>query len=77
VDVLPVPEGARGCDSRGRKEAETGDKHERGVVEDLTVVGERIRKLLHLMEDMRNVRFSYPLNNSILCIPILWHINIL
>jgi hypothetical protein len=25
-------------------------------VEDLTAAGERIRKLLHLMEDLRNVR---------------------
>jgi len=57
VGVLPVPAGAGVCDSyRGWEEAETGDEHERGVVEDLTAAGERIRKLLHLMEDLRNVR---------------------
>ena len=29
-------------------------------MEDFTVVGEGIRKLLHLMEDLRNVRYKLP-----------------
>ena len=56
MGVLPLPEGAGVCGGRGGEEAETGDEPQRRVEEDSTIAGERIRKILHMTEDMRNVR---------------------
>jgi hypothetical protein len=64
MGVLPVPEGAGVRGGRGGEESETGDEPERGVAKGSTIAGEGVRKILCMMEDLRNVRYCILMGDS-------------